>query len=98
MEWILLILIPIGLTAIFAAGAGSQLHSIKQKFATLGTIAGRSKADIIAAVGPPNSVSGMAEGKTLLQWQHTSQAGAYHIALLFDAEDICEGVTHEYAS
>ena len=92
------VLIPLAIGAIVAMSAGVQLNDTKSKFAKLGTIAGKTRAEIIAAVGQPNSVSGIGSGKTLLQWQHTSQAGAYHIALRFDENDICEGVTHEYSS
>lgn len=66
---------------------------LAQRFASLGTIAGKSRQEIIASVGSPTSFSTMPEGKTLLQWQATS----YHIALLFNG-DVCEGVTHEYLS
>lgn len=91
----------LGLAALIGIGAVAaslNLNDVKSKFANLGVLAGRSKSEIIAAVGAPNSVSAMADGKTLLQWQHISQAGGYHIALLFDANEVCEGVTHEHAS
>ncbi|MGB5064632.1 MAG: hypothetical protein WBQ37_12860 [Candidatus Competibacter sp.] len=66
---------------------------LAQRFASLGTIAGKSRQEIIASVGSPTSFSTMPEGKTLLQWQATG----YHIALLFNG-DVCEGVIHEYLS
>jgi len=66
---------------------------LAQRFASLGTIAGKSRQEFIASVGSPTSFSTMPEGKTLLQWQATG----YHIALLFNG-DVCEGVTHEYLS
>ena len=84
--------------AVQRAFAASDVQGTRRKFAQLGTIAGRSKADIIQAVGQPTSVSNIAGGKTLLQWQHVTQAGAYHIALRFDAADVCEGVTHEHSN
>jgi len=67
---------------------GKQLHA---KFVGMGTLAGRTKDEIIAAVGAPTSVSGLPDGKTLLQWQATG----CHMALRF-AGDICEGITHEH--
>lgn len=67
---------------------GKQLHA---KFVGMGTLAGRTKDEIIAEVGPPTSVSGLPDGKTLLQWQATG----CHMALRF-AGDICEGITHEH--
>jgi len=66
-------------------------QSLGARFVRLGQLKGMAKAEIIAAVGPPNSVSAVAGGKTLCQWMATG----YHIALLFDGE-ICEGVTHEF--
>ena len=52
-----------------------------------------SKSEIVRFVGAaPNAVSGLAEGKSLLQWL----SDGYHIALIFDGE-ICEGVSHEFA-
>lgn len=88
----------IGITAvIMIAGAiqmamvtnpGKQLHA---KFVALGTLSGRTKDEIIAEVGPPSSVSGLPDGKTLLQWQATG----CHMALRFSGE-ICDGITHEH--
>ncbi|WP_386066300.1 hypothetical protein ACFJIW_17405 [Tahibacter sp. UC22_41] len=77
--------------AISAALAGMQGESLAQKFAALGTLTGRSRQEIIDAVGPPNSVSAVGAGQTLLQWQ----VQGYHIALLFTG-DRCDGVTHEF--
>ena len=87
--------ILIGLGALVAY---SGLSDIKGKFASLGVLQGKLKDEILAVVGPPSSVSAMNDGKSLLQWQHISEAGGYHIALLFDHEDICEGITHESSS
>nr|AGY30836.1 hypothetical protein [uncultured bacterium] len=66
-------------------------RDLAKKFAALGTIAGRSKQEIIQAVGQPSSFSALAENQTLLQWQATG----YHIALSFTGE-VCNGVTHEH--
>ncbi len=44
-----------------------------------------------AACGAPSSVSPAGDGGKLCQWIATS----YHIALLFDANDVCTGITHE---
>ena len=68
-------------------------RALAQKFAGLGTIAGKTKHEIIAVVGPPTSFSALAGNQTLLQWQATG----YHIALSF-TDDVCNGVTHEYTS
>ncbi|MFE3247703.1 hypothetical protein [Streptomyces sp. NPDC059209] len=65
---------------------------IAQGFASLGNLAGRSKDDIVAVVGPHSSFSVAGPGQVLLQWQ----SDVYHIALLFE-EDVCVGITHEFA-
>jgi hypothetical protein len=74
----------------------SKGRSLQTSFRRLGRIAGRTRREIVQAVGPPNSVSSLAAGKTVLQWM----APGYHIALRFAgnaADSICEGVTHETA-
>ena len=68
-------------------------RALAGKFAALGIISGRSKQEIIAAVGQPTSFSAMAENQALLQWQATG----YHIALSFTGE-VCNGVMHEHSS
>lgn len=78
---------------ITAAKKSAQGAELQQKFVGLGNLVGKTKDEIIAAVGPPNSLSSMGDDSTLLQWQ----TQGYHIALLFRGE-LCEGVTHEHAS
>jgi hypothetical protein len=96
LEWFFVVFaIVVALGALFS---WMSLNDLKSKFAGLGVLAGKSKDEIISAVGPPNSVSDVGEGKVLLQWQNISEAGGYHIALLFDEVGICEGITHEHAS
>lgn len=73
---------------VVVTGPGLVLH---QKFVDLGNLQGKSKDEIIAQVGPPTSISGLPEGKTLLQWQATG----CHMALRFDG-DLCEGITHQH--
>lgn len=96
-------LIWIGIGAVVLAGvigamvAGSQVGGLQQKFAELGHLPGKTRTEIIDAVGPPQSVSAVGDGKTLIQWQMINQAGGYHVALMFDENDLCEGVTHESA-
>jgi hypothetical protein len=81
-------LVLYGIVAALVKAPGQALHV---KFVKLGQLKGKSKAEIVAAVGLPNSVSAVANEKTVCQWLATG----YHIALLFDG-DICEGVTHEF--
>lgn len=65
--------------------------ALYQKFVDIGILQGKSKNEIIAKVGSPTSISGLPQGKTLLQWQATG----CHMALRFNG-DICEGITHQY--
>ncbi|HKN71726.1 MAG TPA: hypothetical protein VJX30_11880 [Terriglobales bacterium] len=58
-----------------------------------GELMGKTVDEIVAAVGPPNSRSAMANGQWLLQWQATG----YHIALLFSVEGRVLSITHESA-
>jgi len=72
---------------------GSVLQS---KFANLtkdsnGVIVGKTYDEIVSACGAPSSVSPTGDGGKLCQWMATS----YHIALVFDAENVCTGISHE---
>ena len=80
-------LILFGVIAALVRVPGQNLNA---KFVELGELKGRSRKEIDAAVGPPNAVAAIADGKTVCQWMQTG----YHIALVFDGE-ICEGVSHE---
>ena len=69
---------------------------LQGKFANLtkdtnGVIAGKTYDQIVAACGTPSSVSPTGDGGKLCQWMATG----YHIALLFDADNVCQGVSHE---
>jgi len=70
--------------------------ALKKKFARLGTLPGRHKDEILAAVGPVTTFSAAGAGKSVLQWQRASSMGSYHIALLFGADGACEAVTNEH--
>jgi hypothetical protein len=88
-----MMLLVIGLPVLFAFAAAMQSQGLQSKFANLGVLKGRTKAEIVAAVGEPNSVSALAHGQQILQWT----IPGYHIALIF-TEDICDGVSHEHAA
>ena len=92
------LIVIVVLVLIGAVTASARLSNTQNKFVRLGKLAGRSKEEIVKVVGPPTSVSSLPNGKTLLQWQHISRAGGYHIALRFDDQGRCEGVTHEHSS
>ena len=68
-------------------------RALQQQFVNLGVLQGKSRSDIEAVVGSPNSVSAAGPDTVLCQWMATG----YHIALLFDADNICQGITHEAA-
>lgn len=81
------------ITTAFVKAPGSLLQT---KFAMLtkdtdGVIAGKTYNEIVAACGSPVSVSPTGDGGKLCQWMATS----YHIALLFDENDVCLGISHE---
>jgi hypothetical protein len=68
--------------------------TLHQKFISLGNFAGKTEEQIVKIVGLPSSRSAMPMKKKILQWQSTG----YHIALLFDAKGICEGISHEFVA
>ena len=94
MTFILTIVGGLVLFALISMSVTSPGRSLQRKFVELGTLSGKTRAEIEAAVGAPSSVSATADGGTLIQWMATG----YHIALTFDAQGICGGVTHEFAS
>ena len=71
-------------------GRGKELQ---QKFISLGTLQGKSLAEIQAVCGNSTSVSYRNDGVKIYQWM----AAGYHIVLLFDQDDICLGVSSETA-
>lgn len=71
-------------------------NMLQQNFARLtadtnGVIAGKSLEEVKRVCGAPSAVSAMGNGQTLYQWQATG----YHIALIFDENDICVGISSE---
>jgi hypothetical protein len=71
-------------------GPGRELHG---RFLALEDMTGKSANEIITAVGPPSSISSMANGENLLQWQ----AIGCHMALLFDVNEQFVKITHQFA-
>lgn len=83
-----------GLIHTFERGArGIRDATIPGSFAALGMVKGRTKSEILEAVGTPTHVSVQGENQELWQWITSN----YHIALIFDG-DICGGITHETTS
>lgn len=90
LPWLVIAIVVGG--AISAAFAGMQGNELAQKFGDLGVIKGKTKQEILGAIGePPTSISVIGPDQTLLQWQKNN----YHVALGFHGE-ICYGVTHEH--
>ena len=50
-----------------------------------------SRRHIEQAVGPASQETALPDGRTLLQWRATG----YHIAIVFEPNGRCIGVTHE---
>lgn len=98
MEAVVIFIVLAVIGAIAAAFRGSaqpdiyaRARDLQSKFQNLGVLTGKTRAEIEAVVGPPNSISSVAGGKILCQWIETG----FHVALLFK-DDVFEGVTHEY--
>ena len=64
---------------------------MQKLFQDLGELKGKTLTEIQSKVGSPSSVSATGDGGTLRQWMATG----YHIALIFDENEICQGVSHE---
>lgn len=74
-----------------APGVGLQTKFANLTKGTGGVIAGKTYHEIVAACGAPSSVSPTGDGGKLCQWMATG----YHIALIFDENNICQGISHE---
>ncbi|WP_308920595.1 hypothetical protein [Janthinobacterium sp. J1-1] len=85
--------IAVVLPVLWAIASAMSVAGVKKKFADMGVLTGKTKGEIYFAVGPPNSISVIGEGKEILQWQRTG----YHIALIF-TNGICDGISHEYSA
>ncbi len=70
---------------------GRALHG---KFLSLGNMTGKTANEIVAVVGRPTSISSMARGMTLMQWQATG----CHMALVFRADGQFVKITHQFAN
>ena len=60
-------------------------YSVQRRFAKLGTLEGRTRDEIIAAVGPPDETSTDNLGQTTMTWHPRY----FRIALAFDANGKC---------
>lgn len=82
-----------GITKAVVKAPGAILQSNFQKVTadTDGVITGKTLQEITAVCGNPNSISAMSGGDKLCQWMATG----YHIALMFDENDVCKGISSE---
>ncbi|MEM0006970.1 MAG: hypothetical protein QXR89_01710 [Candidatus Bathyarchaeia archaeon] len=92
LMFIATLLIGLGMCLLIWVFVRAPAISLQSKFKKLGVVKGKRKEEIIAVVGPPNSISMTPNGE-LLQWI----SPGYHIALLFDSNGVCLGITHETA-
>jgi hypothetical protein len=70
----------------------SSGRALRKRFVLFGSLKGRTRKEIVKVVGEPNQETPLPDGRTLLQWRATG----YHIALVFEKNGRCFGVTHEY--
>jgi|SRR5471032_1259799 len=90
----LLLMAVAGLINTFSAGAkGFRNLVIRDQFANLGVVKGKTKKEITDYVGDPTHVSILSDGRELCQWVTTN----YHVALVFEG-GVCGGITHESTS
>lgn len=66
-------------------------RALRKRFVALGGLKGRTRKEIVRAVGEPAIVTPLPDARSLLQWRATG----YHIALLFAKDGRCVGITHE---
>lgn len=66
-------------------------RALRKQFVSLGTLKGKTRREIVKVVGEPATETPLPDGRTLLQWRATG----YHIALVFEQNGRCFGVTHE---
>ncbi|WP_288127888.1 hypothetical protein [Thiomonas sp.] len=95
MAFLLVFLAIIVLGAIASAGRRdiyAEGRRLYRAFRALGNMKGKPFTEIQEAVGNPTSISNMAAGTRLRQWQATG----FHIAILFDKLDHVDRVTHQF--
>jgi hypothetical protein len=91
LGWIVTILgalVGLGVISLIVKAPGLGLQ---KKFEDLGELKGLTFQEIENKVGPPGAISAADGGKTVRQWLMTG----FHIALVFDEDNICEGISHQ---
>ena len=91
-EIALIALVVAGMTAVMVPYVfRAPGRALRKQFVSLGTLKGMTRKEIVKAVGQPATETTLPDGRTLLQWRATG----YHIALVFEKNGRCFGVTHE---
>ena len=62
---------------------------LRKRFQRLGTLPGRSIAEVLQYVGKPSNHSRLPSGREILEWRRVG----FHIALSF-SHGVCDGVEH----
>ena len=87
------VVILVGLLLSLAAQASRRGPSVRKGLARLGDPTGKTEAEFVTAIGRnPNTISEMAHGQRLLQWQSTGE----HLAVLFTADHRYARITHRH--
>lgn len=64
---------------------------LQKRFVKLGNLKGLHYDYIVDKVGKPNAISNIQNSQIVAQWI----ANGYHIALIFDKNDICLGISSQ---
>jgi hypothetical protein len=88
MEFLVIILMGAFAYTLMSVLIKIPALKMKRKFARLGLIEGKTKAEITRVAGPPSNVHDEGQGRA---WWHWITAG-YHMSLLFHG-DVCERAT-----
>ena len=88
---VLLLVVAAGVAVVVPFVFRAPGRALRKQFIALGSLKGKSRTDIERAVGPAAQETTLPDGRTLLQWRSTG----YHIALVFEPDGRCVGVTHE---
>ena len=96
MDWSQVVLIALAVAMLLALIVPRTYRApgraLRKRFIALGTLKGMTRREIVKAVGEPSTETTLPDGRMLLQWRATG----YHIALVFEEDGRCFGVTHEY--
>ena len=91
-ELALIALVAAGLVAVMVPYVfRAPGRALRKRFVALGSLKGQTRKEIVKAVGQPSTETPLPDGRALLQWRATG----YHIALVFETNGRCFGVTHE---